>query len=85
MKKNHFYQRNGYYLSTMLLKACNIALLTAPLFLNAQHKERIKDIQEVELVKRKLEAFESRKLREVEGTSIFAAKNGSGANGFKVG
>ncbi|MDY3497004.1 TonB-dependent receptor [Riemerella anatipestifer] len=74
MKKNHFYQRNGYYLSTMLLKACNIALLTAPLFLNAQHKERIKDIQEVELVKRKLEAFESRKLREVEGTSIFAAK-----------
>lgn len=46
----------------------------APLFLYAQEQERVREIKEVQLIKNKLEAFESRKLREVEQTSIFAAK-----------
>lgn len=35
---------------------------------------QVKDIKEVQLVKRKLAAFESRRLRDVEGSNIFAAK-----------
>lgn len=57
-----------------VLKGCKIGLLIAPIFLYSQASDSIRDIKEVHIVKNKLKTFESRKLKDIEGTSIFAAK-----------